>query len=184
MALDVGAVLVRRALELGVQGVDQRVEPRRLAVRHDDRAPALAGQQPLRRAAARSRVDEPLLAEAHDGTVEILAELEHVDLAAPDHGDRVRPHGERAAVEQVPAAARADPDQLVVVVAVRLTHGLAAEARPVERQDLHRATVESVDGDAGCHVELQILRRCLWRPAQRDCTRADGGGHAQRAHVS
>jgi hypothetical protein len=147
VALDVGAVLVGRALELGVEGVDERVEPRRLAGRDDHRAPALAGQQPFRRAAARAAVHEALLAEADDRAVQVLAGLEDVDLAAADHGDRVRPHGERAAVEPVLPAALADPDQLVVVVAVGLARGLAAEARRLQAHDLHRPALEAVEGE-------------------------------------
>jgi hypothetical protein len=81
--------------------------------------------------------------------MDVLAALEHVHLAAPDHRDRERPHRERAAVEQVLPASGADPDQLVVVVAVRLARRLAPELRSLEPQHLHRAAVEAVDGEAG-----------------------------------
>ena len=89
MALELGAVLVGRALELGAERVDQRVEPGLLAVRGTTTVrPPWPGQQPRRRAAARAGLGEPLLAEAHDRAVERLAVLEHVHLAAADHRHR------------------------------------------------------------------------------------------------
>ena len=136
VALEVGAVLVGRPRELGAERVDQRVEPVLLAVRHDDRAAAAAGQQPGRRAAAGAGLGEALVGEAHDGAVEVLALLEHVDLAAADHGDGAGADRHVGAVDRVLPAAAADPDQLVVVVAVGLADALAAEAGVVQAHDL------------------------------------------------
>ena len=162
VALDLGAVLVGRALELGVEGVDQRVEARRLGRRDRHRAAALARQQPFRRAAPRAALHQPLLAEAHDRAVQVLAALEHVHLAAADHRHRQRPHGHGRAVDRMLPAARADPDQLVVVVPVRLALRRPAEARSLEPHDLDRAAVEAVEGEAA-HAAPQSVRRRRWR---------------------
>ena len=152
MALELGAVLVGGALQLGAQRVDERVEPGVLAARDHDRAPPAAGQQPLRRAPARARLGQGLLREAHHRAVERLALLEHVHLPAPDHGHRARSDRHGGPVDRVVAATVADPDQLVVVVAVRLARGIAAEARVLESHDLRRAVVEAVEGQGRSHV--------------------------------
>ena len=56
----------------------------------------------------------------------------------------------------------ADPDQLVVVVPVRLARGGAAEARPVQPHHLHRAAVEAVEGELA-HAAPQSARSRRWR---------------------
>jgi hypothetical protein len=151
MALELGAVLVRRPRELGAERVDQRVEPVLLAARHGDRAPAAAGEQPRRGAAAGAGLGERRLGEAHDRAVEVLALLEDVHLAAADHRDRAGAHRHRGAVDRVLPRAGADPDQLVVVVAVWLARGRAAEARVAQPHDLRGACVESIEREVG-HV--------------------------------
>ena len=75
-------------------------------------------------------------------------------LAAADHGQRARRDRHRGAVEPVRALALADPDELVVVVPVRLAHARAADLDPVERDHLDRARhpVEAQAGRARSHA--------------------------------
>jgi hypothetical protein len=65
---------------------------------------------------------------------------EHVHLPAADQRDGSRAHRHRLPVEQMLAPTRADPDQLVVVVPVRLADaaGCAADIEPAQPQDLRR----------------------------------------------
>ena len=172
MALQVGAARVERAGALGGERRDRRLE----------RAWWLSGTvtfqppQPANSQAGSARAIGPLVqelvAEAHGGAVEPVGALEDVHLAAPDDGDRAGDDGHAAVVEQVLAGARARPDQLVVVVAVRLADdvAVAADVETVEQHDLDGvvAVREAVDGQpapAGADAAQDAhARGVAWRP--------------------
>ena len=85
--------------------------------------------------------------------MEILALLEDVHLTAADDRDAALLDGKRRAVDQVPAAPRPDPDQLVVVVPVRLAPVRRAHVHALEPDDLRRLA------GIGKAVHRQIARR-------------------------
>ena len=81
-------------------------------------------------------------------------------------------HARRFAVDQVLAAAVAGPDQLVVVVAVRVAHALrrlAAEARVLDEHDLQRGARvgQAIDVDVTGHAESPSPREGLPYQARR-----------------
>ena len=126
MAQQVGAVGVRRAGGLGRDRAQRVLEPVRPRGRAPGtvRPPRPASSQPGRDAAA----EQQLVAEPQHRAGQRLGVLEHVDGAAPDDGDRC-PAGRararrRSGCRPEPGA---DPEQLVVVVPVRLAHRPGAD---------------------------------------------------------
>jgi len=108
---------------------DRRLQVAGLARGDVDPQPAVGGRQPCRRAGAAL---QRLVAEAQDRAGQVLGPVEDVHLAAPDHAHAARAHRQRLAVDQVQAGAGAHPDQLVVVVPVRLAGLAGADRQPLQ----------------------------------------------------
>ena len=123
MPLDLGGAGVGEAGRLLAQRADDRLDLVERARRHVHRAAAAARQQPGRQGSPATAAEEQALVEAHHRAVHVAGLGEHVHLAAPDQGDRAGLGLDPAVVEQVHARPRAQEDQLVEVVAVRLPHG-------------------------------------------------------------
>ena len=86
--------------------------------------------------------------------------LEHVHGPAPDQRHGAGPHRDRRAVDQVLPAPLADPDQLVVVVPVRLPHPRRPDPRALEPDDLdRRVRTEPVERDHARRREDDAGRR-------------------------
>src|SRR4051794_35556063 len=149
VALELGAAGVWRARRLGLERRDDRLEAPDLALRDLDRLAAAAGEHPAGRRALRRAAEERLVAEAHRRADDVLRLREDVHLAAADERQRARADGERPAVEQVLAVARAQPEQLVVVVAVRRADVAGGETHAVEPRDLDGVARvgQAVDGE-------------------------------------
>ncbi len=160
MALQVGSALVERAGALGAQARDRRVEGRDLVLWYVHDAAAGTEEEP---AGVRSRWREAvqqLVGEADGRAGDVVGALEDVNLAAPDERDRPGLDGDPAPVELGVALAGAGPDQLVVVVPVRLAGGLvAANLEAVDQDDLDRlgGVREAVDAQATV-VALEVGR--------------------------
>ncbi len=91
--------------------------------------------------------EHQLVAEAQRGAREVLGPLEHVHGAAADQRDGARLHRDGRAVDAVLSAAFAHPDQLVVVVAVRLAHPRFPDPRAFQPHGLDGARPEPVQAD-------------------------------------
>ena len=148
MALELGAARVGGPARLGLERLEHRLEARDLAGGHLDRQPAAPGEHPARRRPLGGAAEERLVGEAHGRAVDALGLGEDVHLAPADEREACAAHRQRAAVEEVLAAARAQPEQLVVVVAVRRAGVAGTEAQPVEAHDRDRVggIGEAVDG--------------------------------------
>ena len=153
VALQVGAARVGRAAALVGERGDHRVEALGVGRRHLDDPRAAPAEQPRRGKRRAGAVVQQLVAEAHDGGVEVVGALEHVDAVTPDQRDRAGAHRDRLPVDRVLAGSAARPEQLVVGVPVRRAGAPAVRAeRPAG--DLHdlqrRAGVrQAVDGEGG-----------------------------------
>jgi len=120
---------------------------------------------------------QELVAEAHRGADEALGALEDVRLPAADDRDRPGHDRHSAVVEQVMAGALAGPDQLVVVVAMRLARLVACDLQDVEQHDLHGvvAVGETVDGEPARGARGLLVaqdahaRCCRGRGTEQDC---------------
>src|SRR5215211_1108154 len=137
LALKLDALRIARPAHLGAERLDHRVEALRLLGGHRNRPPALAGQQPARHDALLRPAEQLLLAEAHDRAVHVLGAFEDVHLAASDQRDGPGARRHAAAIDQVVPAARPHPDQLVVVVPMRLARLGRAGRDPLQRQHVH-----------------------------------------------
>jgi hypothetical protein len=168
MALQLGAAGVRRAPGLGLERGDDRLEAARLALGHLDREPAAPGEHPARRRALGGAAEQRLVAEAHRHGGHVLGAREGRDLAAADERQAARADDERPAVEEVLAPAGAQPQQLVVVVAVRLADVRAGEPQSLDPVDRNRVgeVGQAVEGEAAV-----IAAGCRLRAHPSRCTR-------------
>ncbi len=145
MAAQLRGLGAGRPLHLLAQEVEQGVEAGGVAVGDAKRGARPLGEQPARRAG------EPLVVEAHDEAAHVVRLRELMDLSLGYQREGARPELHGLAVDQVPALALADPDQLVVCVPVRLAQLAVADAPDVEAHNLEgvRGGGQIVDGGLG-----------------------------------
>src|SRR4051812_13149415 len=102
------------------------IEALRVLIGDAERRAGASGEEPA------ARVRQPLVSETGHGAGRMVRTLELVHLSLRDQSQGVRPEFDGLPVDQVASLALTDPDQLVVVVPVRLAQLGVADARKVE----------------------------------------------------